>query len=62
MVEIFDVFHIANYALMNSTLNVQVGHPNGTGPGQNPTRLGLGSRSFAPGIPRTFQFGFRVTW
>jgi hypothetical protein len=64
MVEIFNLFNIANYDppgnRLTAFLNGAPGSINGTTPGVRSNRYGLGSGSFAPGIPRAFQFGFRV--
>ena len=64
MVEIFNLFNFANYDppgnRLTSFLNGAAGSINGTTPGVRSNRYGLGSGSFAPGIPRAFQFGFRV--
>jgi hypothetical protein len=64
MVEIFNLFNFANYdppgSRLTSLLNGAPGSINGTTPGVRSNRYGLGSGSFAPGIPRAFQFGFRV--
>ncbi len=64
MVEIFNIFNIANFDppgnRLDSFLTGAAGSINGTTPGQRSNRYGLGSGSFAPGIPRAFQFGFRV--
>lgn len=64
MVEVFNLFNIANYdppanALFNQ-LDGAHGSLNGTGRKDRSNRYGLGSGSFTPGIPRAFQFGFRV--
>jgi hypothetical protein len=64
MVEVFNLFNFANYDppgnRLTSTLTGQPGSINGTTPGVRSNRYGLGSGSFAPGIPRAFQFGIRV--
>jgi len=62
MVEVFNLFNIANYDPLSSSLSGNVGDPNGTGKGQYPTRIGSGSGSFAPGVQRAFQFGIRVSF
>jgi len=62
MVEAFNLFNIANYDPLSSSLSGNVGDPNGTGKGQYPTRIGSGSGSFAPGVQRAFQFGIRVSF
>ncbi len=64
MVEVFNLFNIANYdppanPLFNQ-LDGQHGSINGTGRNDRSNKYGLGSGSFTPGIPRAFQFGFRV--
>ena len=64
MVEVFNLFNIANYdppgRRLTAFLTGTPGSINGTTPGVRSNRYGLGSGSFAPGIPRAFQFGFRV--
>jgi hypothetical protein len=64
MVEVFNLFNFANYDApgnrLTSLLTAAPGSINGTTPGVRSNRYGLGSGSFAPGIPRAFQFGFRV--
>jgi Carboxypeptidase regulatory-like domain/TonB dependent receptor len=64
IVEVFNLFNIANYDppgnRLGSLLNGAAGSINGTTPFNRNNRYGLGSGSFAPGIPRAFQFGFRV--
>jgi len=64
MVEVFNLFNFANYDppgnRLTAFLNGAAGSINGTTPGVRSNRYGLGSGSFAPGIPRAFQFGFRV--
>jgi hypothetical protein len=64
MVEIFNLFNVANYdppgSRLDSFLTAAPGSINGTTPGNRSNRYGLGSGSFAPGIPRALQFGFRV--
>src|SRR5437899_4243093 len=54
MVEAFNLFNIANYDPLSSSLSGNVGDPNGTGKGQYPTRIGSGSGSFAPGVQRAY--------
>jgi hypothetical protein len=64
MVEIFNLFNFANYDPPGNRLTAFLtgtpGSINGTTPGTRSNRYGLGSGSFAPGIPRAFQFGIRV--
>lgn len=64
MVEIFNIFNIANFdppgSRLGNLLDGSAGSINGTTPGLRNNRYGLGSGSFAPGIPRSFQFGVRV--
>jgi hypothetical protein len=45
---------------LSSSLNAAAGSLNGTTPRNRANRYGLGSGSFAPGIPRALQFGIRV--
>src|SRR5262245_3788210 len=63
IMEVFNLFNIANYDTPNnrlgSSLNGQAGSINGTSPGKRNNRYGLGSGSFSPGIPRAFQLGIR---
>jgi hypothetical protein len=64
MIEIFNLFNIGNYDppgnRLSGVLSGTLGSINGTTPGTRSNRYGLGSGSFAPGLPRAFQFGFRV--
>lgn len=64
MVEVFNLFNIANYDPPGNPLFNQLdgahGSINGTGRNDRSNKYGLGSGSFTPGIPRAFQFGFRV--
>ncbi|MBI1762297.1 MAG: TonB-dependent receptor [Acidobacteria bacterium] len=64
MVEIFNLFNIGNYDtpgnFLSGTLDASPGSINGTLKTDRVNRYGLGSGSFAPGIPRAFQFGFRL--
>ncbi|HKY28432.1 MAG TPA: TonB-dependent receptor, partial [Pyrinomonadaceae bacterium] len=64
MVEVFNLFNFANFDppgnRLTAFLTGQPGSINGTTPGVRSNRYGLGSGSFAPGIPRAFQFGIRV--
>lgn len=64
MIEVFNLFNIANYdppgRLLSGSLTGAIGSINGTLPGTRSNRYGLGSGSFAPGIPRAFQFGLRI--
>ncbi len=63
-VEVFNLFNIANFDTpgnrLGSLLDASPGSINGTSPGLRSNRYGLGSGSFAPGLPRAFQFGIRV--
>jgi hypothetical protein len=71
-VDIFNVFNFANYdppggfvsaiGPLSGTLSNQPGTVNGTPPGARANKFGLGGGSFSPGIPRSFQFGLRVTF
>ncbi|HEX5083561.1 MAG TPA: hypothetical protein VFY40_16055, partial [Blastocatellia bacterium] len=64
--EVFNLFNIANFDTpgnrLTSVLSGAPGSINGTSPGLRSNRYGLGSGSFAPGIPRSFQFGIRVSF
>ncbi len=76
MLEVFNLFNVANYTAFSNTLDGSVGSANGTlrfdpqcGDGlastpcrTRPARVGLGSGSFSSGIPRAAQFGFRVSF
>ena len=62
MVEIFNLFNVANYDTLSSSLDGSIGDPNGTPKGTVPNRVGSGSGSFAPGVQRAFQFGIRVSF
>jgi hypothetical protein len=62
MVEVFNLFNIANYARLNTVLDGGQGDINGTPKGSEPTRVGQGSGSFSPGVQRAFQFGIRVSF
>jgi len=62
MVECFNLFNIANYARLNTSLDGGAGDVNGTPKGSEPTRVGQGSGSFSPGVQRAFQFGIRVSF
>jgi hypothetical protein len=66
IIEVFNLFNIGNFDppgnRLGSTLSGAPGSINGTTHGNRSNRYGLGSGSFAPGIPRAFQFGFRVDW
>ena len=64
MVEVFNLFNFGNYDppgnRLTAFLDGSAGSINGTTPGNRSNRYGLGSGSFAPGIPRAFQFAIRV--
>ena len=64
MVEIFNLFNIGNFDppgnRQTNLLSGLSGSINGTTRANRSNRYGLGSGSFAPGIPRAVQFGFRV--
>jgi len=64
MLEIFNLFNVANYAALGSSLDASTGSPNGTSAQLAPSargvsRLGFGSGSFSPGTQRAFQLGIR---
>jgi hypothetical protein len=69
-VDIFNVFNKANYdpppgittGPLSGFLSGNPGSVNGTVQGQRTNKYGLGAGSFSPGIPRSFQFGVRVSW
>ncbi|HKQ73055.1 MAG TPA: TonB-dependent receptor [Blastocatellia bacterium] len=64
IMEVFNLFNIANFDTpgnrLGGLLDASPGSINGTSPGLRNNRYGLGSGSFAPGLPRAFQFGIRV--
>jgi hypothetical protein len=62
MVEVFNLFNIANYTALSAFLDGNPGNINGTTSSNRPTRVGSGSGSFAPGVQRAFQFAVRVTF
>ena len=66
MFEVFNVFNVGNYdppgTRLSGALSGAPGSINGTTPGNRSNRYGLGSGSFAPGLPRAFQFGLRVNF
>jgi hypothetical protein len=66
MIEVFNLFNIANFDSpanrMTNILDGSAGSINGTGRADRTNRYGLGSGSFAPGIPRAFQLGLRVNF
>src|SRR4030095_8195537 len=64
MGEVFNLFNVSNFDSpgnpLSGVLDGSVGSINGTTPLNRNNRYGLGSGSFAPGIPRAIQFGIRV--
>jgi hypothetical protein len=64
MIEVFNLFNVANFDppgnRLGAFLDGSPGSINGTTPALRNNRYGLGSGSFAPGIPRAFQLGIRV--
>jgi hypothetical protein len=68
--DIFNVFNIANFdpppgittGPLSGRLSGNPGTVNGTSPGARTNKFGLGAGAFSPGIPRSFQFGLRVTF
>jgi hypothetical protein len=64
MVEVFNLFNVGNYDppgnRLGNSLDGSAGSINGTSPGLRSNRYGLGSGSFATGIPRAFQLGVRM--
>jgi hypothetical protein len=64
MIEVFNLFNIANFdspgGRMGAFLDGAAGSINGTTKANRSNRYGLGSGSFAPGIPRAFQLGLRL--
>jgi len=61
-IEVFNLFNIANYAVMNNILDGNPGDANNTTRTNWPTRVGAGSGSFAPGVQRAFQLAVRVSF
>jgi hypothetical protein len=71
-IDLFNVFNFANYDPPGGVLSVQgplsgvlsgnAGTVNGTPQGARTNKFGLTGGSFSPGIPRSFQFGLRVTF
>lgn len=67
IVEIFNLFNVANYAALSSTLDGSPGSINGTSRSvgvveRGLTRLGAGSGSFSPGTQRALQFAVRFNF
>lgn len=66
VVEVFNLFNVANYDLPGNTLTgLLTGEPgsiNGTTKANRPNRAGFGSGSFAQGIPRAWQFALRISF
>ena len=64
IMEVFNLFNVSNFDSpgnpLSGVLDGSIGSINGTTPGTRNNRYGLGSGSFAPGIPRALQFGIRV--
>jgi len=64
LIEVFNIFNVANFDppgnRLGGVLDGSPGSINGTTPGLRSNRYGLGSGSFAPGIPRAFQLGLRI--
>ena len=60
MLEIFNLFNVANYTALSGVLDGGTGDTNGTTASTRPTRVGQGSGSFSPGTQRAVQFGVRV--
>jgi len=62
LADIFNLFNVANFALLSGELGGSAGQINGTTRGQRTDRLGLGSGSFSQGLARSVQFGLRVSF
>ena len=60
MLEIFNLFNVANYTALRGVLDGGPGDTNGTTASTRPNRVGQGSGSFSPGTQRAVQFGVRV--
>ncbi len=69
-VDLFNLFNIANYdppngistSTLSGILDGTPGSVNGTTQAQRTNRFGLGSGVFSVGLPRSAQFGVRVTF
>lgn len=59
MVEIFNLFNVANYETYSGELD---GGPTSVNGGAFRQRRGIGSGSFAQGIPRNIQFALRISF
>ena len=68
--DIFNAFNVANYdppngsttSTLSGVLDGTPGSVNGTTQAQRTNRYGLGSGVFSVGLPRSLQFGVRVTF
>ncbi len=64
--DIFNVFNRTNFdppgSPLSGILSGAAGTVNGTSPGQRKNVFGLGTGSFSPGIPRSLQFGLRISF
>ncbi len=61
-ISIFNLFNFANYYSMDGTLNGEALSVNGTTRANRTNKVYVGSGIFSFGAPRTFEWGFRVTF
>jgi hypothetical protein len=61
-VAIYNLFNFANYHSLDGTLNGEALSANGTTAANRTNKVFGGSGIFSFGAPRTFEFGFRVTF
>ena len=61
-VSVFNLFNIANYNILDGTLDGSAGTFNGTTPALRTNLVRLGSGLYAFGAPRMFEWGLRLTF
>lgn len=61
-ISIYNLFNFANYHSLDGTLNGAALSPNGTTRENRTNKVYMGSGIFSFGAPRTFEWGFRVTF
>jgi hypothetical protein len=61
-VSIYNLFNFGNYNSLSGTLNGSALSPNGTTLANRTNKVFMGSGIYAFGAPRTFEWGFRVTF